>query len=529
MENINLEHDGNLKTLNIDIDTIPSDDNNKLSFSKNDNSTNNHNGSQVKFSTSNDSPKPNLSSFDRKDIQIGLDLLENPNKKKKVSSDGDITFSPKSSDVIGNINFKNDNYNNTNNENLDFKTEDIKEFKISDNSEVNKETTFKLDDNKNDGIDVVKIDSDVNIDDIFKDISKQDNDIKSISIENLVSNSDKPKENEDIVHNVPTEQFIPRRKTPEEILQEKKDYLFKFDRLIEKGYNIHKRFTLASDLDEMAYEYNKIKNSKELDNSIKFQRQMLMACITGVEWMNNKFDPFDVKLDGWSESVNENINDYDEVFEELHEKYKDKASVPPEIKLLFMLGGSAFMFHLSKTLFKTSLPGMEQIMQQNPELMKQFASAAMNSMSNQNPGFTNFMGSMGGIPQQQPGMMNQMPQQQNMMNQMPQQQNMMNQMPQQQNMMNQMPQQQNMMNQMPAPGMMHSQPSPEEMYKNQTNSFNARKEMSGPSGVDDILSKLSSNSEVREVDNLPDLNNSEGIKGNDIKRQINNSGISINL
>jgi len=144
--------------------------------------------------------------------------------------------------------------------------------------------------------------------------------------------------------------------------------------------------------------------------------------------------------------------------------------------------------------------------------MKQFASAAMNSMSNQNPGFTNFMGSMGGIPQQQPGMMNQMPQH-GMMNQMPQNQHGMNQMPQQQQ----------------TPGVIHNQPSPEEMYKNQTNSFNARKEMSGPSGVDDILSKLSSNSEVREVDNLPDLNNSGGIKGDDIKRQINNSGISINL
>ena len=40
-----------------------------------------------------------------------------------------------------------------------------------------------------------------------------------------------------------------------------------------------------------------------------------------LEFLNNKFDPFDIKLDGWSESVNESINDYDEVFEELAEKY----------------------------------------------------------------------------------------------------------------------------------------------------------------------------------------------------------------
>ena len=55
----------------------------------------------------------------------------------------------------------------------------------------------------------------------------------------------------------------------------------------------------------------------------------------------------------------------------------------PELKLLFMVGGSAFMFHLTNTMFKSQLPGMGDIMKQNPELMKQFASAAMNSMSNE--------------------------------------------------------------------------------------------------------------------------------------------------
>ena len=36
---------------------------------------------------------------------------------------------------------------------------------------------------------------------------------------------------------------------------------------------------------------------------------MLMACITGIEFLNNKFDPFDIKLDGWSEQIHENIDD----------------------------------------------------------------------------------------------------------------------------------------------------------------------------------------------------------------------------
>jgi len=161
---------------------------------------------------------------------------------------------------------------------------------------------------------------------------------------------------------------------------EKAHLLNKFDKLRRMGIHIPQEFNFSSDVEMMRHEYDKIKNQRELENSIKFQRKMLMACITGIEFLNTRFDPFDVKLSGWSESVHENINDYSEVFEELHEKYHSKTQIAPELKLLFMLGGSAFMFHLTNSMFKSQLPGLGDIMKQNPDLMRQFASAAMGSM-----------------------------------------------------------------------------------------------------------------------------------------------------
>jgi hypothetical protein len=135
---------------------------------------------------------------------------------------------------------------------------------------------------------------------------------------------------------------------------------------------------------------------RERRNSVKFQGKMLMSVITGMEYLNNKFDPFDLKLDGWSEQVNENIDDYDEIFSELHDKYKSKAKMAPELKLLFQLGGSAIMLHMTNTMFKSAMPGMDDIMRQNPELMQQFTAAAVNSMSQNRPGFGNFMGDLMG-------------------------------------------------------------------------------------------------------------------------------------
>ena len=59
-----------------------------------------------------------------------------------------------------------------------------------------------------------------------------------------------------------------------------------------------------------------------------------------------------------------------------------------------MLGGSAVMVHMTNTMFKSSMPGMDDILKQNPELMQQFTQAAVNTMGETNPGFGNFMGSM---------------------------------------------------------------------------------------------------------------------------------------
>lgn len=179
--------------------------------------------------------------------------------------------------------------------------------------------------------------------------------------------------------------------TKEEELREKFKYVRKLDDLEKKGVSLSKRYTMDSDLDEMIGEYETIIAEKEKSNAIKFQGKMMMACITGLEFLNSKFDPFDIKLDGWGEQINENIDDYDDIFAELHEKYKSKAKMSPELKLLFQLGGSAMMVHMSNTLFKSSMPGMDDIMRQNPELMKQFTQAAVNTMGQTNPGFGGFM------------------------------------------------------------------------------------------------------------------------------------------
>lgn len=195
---------------------------------------------------------------------------------------------------------------------------------------------------------------------------------------NIPLNPDKP---------VPMEPKLSR----EEMMREKFKYLRKLESLEKKGVELSKKYSMESNLQEMIGEYETIMDEKSKQNSIKFQGNMLMAVINGIEFLNGKFDPFDIKLDGWSDQVQENITDYDDIFSELHEKYKSKASMAPELKLLFQLGGSAMMVHMTNTMFKSAMPGMDDILRQNPDLMRSFQNAAVNSMAQTNPGFSGFM------------------------------------------------------------------------------------------------------------------------------------------
>jgi hypothetical protein len=152
---------------------------------------------------------------------------------------------------------------------------------------------------------------------------------------------------------------------------EKASLLFKLARSKRAGMPSSRSFSMHDDIREMRAEMARITHEIDLDASLKFQRKMLMMFVSTSEFMNKKYDPFQIQLDGWGENVHDSINDYDKVFERLHEKYKSKISMAPEIELLTMVGGSALMFHLTKTMFQRSLPGLSA----NPELMTGMLSA----------------------------------------------------------------------------------------------------------------------------------------------------------
>jgi len=62
------------------------------------------------------------------------------------------------------------------------------------------------------------------------------------------------------------------------------------------------------------------------------------------------------------------------------------------------VAGSGFMCHVSNSFFRQKMPTMDDVMRSNPMLAKQMAQAAA---AQAGPGFGNFMGMAMGMPQQQ--------------------------------------------------------------------------------------------------------------------------------
>jgi hypothetical protein len=177
--------------------------------------------------------------------------------------------------------------------------------------------------------------------------------------------------------------------TPEEESAKKMEGLTLLERMDRKGIGGTK-MTVANTLDEINAELARRKDSKGLEASVRFQRSMMTTVTSGMEFLNNRYDPLGLSLDGWSEQVNENIEDYDEIFEELYDKYKDKSKVAPEVRLVMSLGLSAAMCHITNTMFKSKMPGMDDILRKNPDLARQMAQAA--AAQAVGPGFANFVG-----------------------------------------------------------------------------------------------------------------------------------------
>ena len=189
------------------------------------------------------------------------------------------------------------------------------------------------------------------------------------------------------MNDIPATDMPSAKMTDRETRRKKKMMIKKLEEWYEKGLikNIS-HFNNDSVYEEVEDEYESALEDKRKKDSTKLMGWWFMTFVNSVEYANAAFNPFDINLDGWGEQISEDIDSYDEIFSELHEKYKG-GKLSPELSLLLRLGFSAAVVNFTNKALSTATPGFNDVIRQSPELMRMFTNATVSSMSQQSPGF----------------------------------------------------------------------------------------------------------------------------------------------
>ncbi len=186
---------------------------------------------------------------------------------------------------------------------------------------------------------------------------------------------------------IPDEKVVQPKLTEREKNKKKKIMLNRLNEWKEKGV-IDRNSHYSQDMtyEEIEDEYETALEDKKKKEAKKLYSWWFLTAVNTLEYANSAFNPFDINLDGWGESVSDDMDSYDEIFGRLYEKYKG-GEMSPELSLVMRLGFSAAITSFTNKALSGATPGFKDVIRQSPELMKEFTKATANAMSQQSPGF----------------------------------------------------------------------------------------------------------------------------------------------
>jgi hypothetical protein len=207
---------------------------------------------------------------------------------------------------------------------------------------------------------------------------------EQINMPNFSKTSQKPpmqKYHQQQPQEVKEDIIIEKPLSPQEIKMKKIDLLRKLSEIKTKGFQLSKEYDFNSSIEEMEYEYELLRSFIDKRNGCKIFKNSLLQVVSVVEFLNDKYDPFDFHLSGWSEHMNVEVDNWEDVLEEIYEKYKGSGrKMAPEIKLLYLIIASASAFHFTKA-HASKLPGLESVLAANPGLLTKILNQKKNESS----------------------------------------------------------------------------------------------------------------------------------------------------
>ena len=182
---------------------------------------------------------------------------------------------------------------------------------------------------------------------------------------------------------------------------QKRTLVVKIKELQQRLYDIEtcpKTFTVSDSLEELEYEYERLVELRNARSTRAWYRKLLLGLTNGIEWINHKWNPVGLKLDGWSTDLAATIDEFDDIFDELAEKYGGniQSRISPELRLIALVLYSGMAYSVGQTLASKATPEIAEIINKDPVLRERFVKAAtdiqMEKMSTTNTTTAPFFG-----------------------------------------------------------------------------------------------------------------------------------------
>lgn len=182
-------------------------------------------------------------------------------------------------------------------------------------------------------------------------------------------NEQEDQQDDDLMMNEPyndNDQDEDEQYSYEEIQQRKAFALYQLERYRKQGYELSRNFGINHSLEELETELKRIETEKNLDNGLQSCKDTLLIFTKAVETVNTRYGPDWIKLNGWSNFVLEEYktHKYDDCLIKLWQKYSSKLPDSPEFTLVWLLGLSAFTFHVSRIAAEAHIAKQQSTYQQ---------------------------------------------------------------------------------------------------------------------------------------------------------------------
>lgn len=208
-------------------------------------------------------------------------------------------------------------------------------------------------------------------------------------------------ESSDGFANLASDNFLPKETTFEakrpmsnlEINKRKRELIRYFERCDKRGKGPARRFTMDDSLEEMELE----KKAMASDANVEFVMQLMewgtISVASGAEYLGDAVPRLGIKLKGYSQNVNDTMDEFYEVFDELIDDWGDTIKFSPGMKYVMLLVRGAIATHTANKLTSAFGPDVMDVMKSNPDLMKNFVNA-MAEKTAQNMGASGGMAGM---------------------------------------------------------------------------------------------------------------------------------------